>query len=210
MNGNDAGGTSSKLNDRAEVSSKDKTSVSELEDGNVCSHHGIEEPNEESMQGIVMEQEELSDSEEDSQHVEFEREEMDDSDEDQVQGVDPLLAQNKEVSTSVGCGEYEGSNNQSQNQQMMSKQGAATQKPQRLSNATPAREKLKGDNAKRIGSRTSPRSSTSPTTEPNQTKTRRPKAQQMIARQSAVIRISVKGAARSTFEGETLQVHVHC
>uniref|UniRef100_A0A0D3HRK0 Carbonic anhydrase n=1 Tax=Oryza barthii TaxID=65489 RepID=A0A0D3HRK0_9ORYZ len=200
MNGNDAGGTSSKLNDRAEVSSKDKTSVSELEDGNVCSHHGIEEPNEESVQGIVMEQEELSDSEEDSQHVEFEREEMDDSDEDQVQGVDPLLAQNKEVSTSVGCGEYEGSNNQSQNQQMVSKQGAATQKPQRLSNATPAREKLKGDNAKRIGSRTSPRSSTSPTTEPNQTKTRRPKAQQMIARQSAVIRISVNGAARSTFE----------
>lgn len=33
---------------------------------------------------------------------------------------------------------------------------------------------------------------------------------QMIARQSAVIRISVNGAARSTFEGETLQVHVHC
>ncbi len=61
----------------------------------------------------------------------------------------------------------------------VSKQGAATQKPQRLSNATPAREKLKGDNAKRIGSRTSPRSSTSPTTEPNQTKTRRPKAQQV-------------------------------
>ena len=61
----------------------------------------------------------------------------------------------------------------------VSKQGAATQKPQRLSNATPAREKLKGDNAKRIGSRTSPRSSTSPTTEPSQTKTRRPKAQQV-------------------------------
>ncbi|EEE59662.1 hypothetical protein OsJ_12063 [Oryza sativa Japonica Group] len=182
MNGNDTGGTSSKLNDRAEVSRKDKASVSELEDGNVCSHHGIEEPNEESMQGIVMEQEELSDSEEDSQHVEFEREEMDDSDEDQVQGVDPLLAQNKEVSTSVGCGEYEGSNNQSQNQQRLvqvgGKQGAATQKPQRLSNARPAREKLKGDNAKRPGSRTTQRSSTSPTTEPSQTKTRRPKAQQ--------------------------------
>ncbi|EEC75902.1 uncharacterized protein [Oryza sativa Japonica Group] len=183
MNGNDTGGTSSKLNDRAEVSRKDKASVSELEDGNVCSHHGIEEPNEESMQGIVMEQEELSDSEEDSQHVEFEREEMDDSDEDQVQGVDPLLAQNKEVSTSVGCGEYEGSNNQSQNQQRLvqvgGKQGAATQKPQRLSNARPAREKLKGDNAKRPGSRTTQRSSTSPTTEPSQTKTRRPKAQQV-------------------------------
>ena len=89
----------------------------------------------------------------------------------------------QEVSTSVGCGEYEGSNNQSQNQQRLvqvgGKQGAATQKPQRLSNATPAREKLKGDNAKRIGSRTSPRSSTSPTTEPSQTKTRRPKAQQV-------------------------------
>uniref|UniRef100_A0A0E0D586 Uncharacterized protein n=1 Tax=Oryza meridionalis TaxID=40149 RepID=A0A0E0D586_9ORYZ len=104
---------------------------------------------------------------------------MDDSDEDQVQGVDPLLAQNKEVSTSVGCGEYEGSNNQSQNQQSLvqvAKQGAATQKLHRLSNARPAREKLKGDNAKRTGSRTSQRSSTSPTTEPNQTKTRRPKA----------------------------------
>ncbi|XP_015698709.1 uncharacterized protein LOC102703742 isoform X2 [Oryza brachyantha] len=95
INGKDLRGTCSKLNDRAEGSRKDKASVSELE---VSSHHGIDESNEESMQGIVMEQEELSDSEEDSQHVEFECEEMDDSDEDQVQGVNPLLAQHKACS----------------------------------------------------------------------------------------------------------------
>lgn len=42
--------------------------------------------NEDSIQGIVMEQEELSDSDDggdDSEHVEFEREEMVDSDDDQ-------------------------------------------------------------------------------------------------------------------------------
>uniref|UniRef100_A0A0D9WNY2 Myb-like domain-containing protein n=1 Tax=Leersia perrieri TaxID=77586 RepID=A0A0D9WNY2_9ORYZ len=181
MNGNDTTGASSKFNDRAEVTRKDKASISELEDGNARSHHVIEEPNEESMQGIVMEQEELSDSEEDSQHVEFECEEMDDSDEDQVQGVDSLLAQNKEVSTSVGCGEYQGSNIHSQNQQTVQagKQGAATQKLQKLSNTRPAREKLKGDSAKRTGYRASQRSSTAPTSEPSQTKTKRPKTQQV-------------------------------
>jgi hypothetical protein len=51
---------------------KDKASISELEVVKSCSHHCIQELNEESMQGVVMEQEELSDSEEDCQHVEFE------------------------------------------------------------------------------------------------------------------------------------------
>jgi hypothetical protein len=47
------------------------------------------------MQGIVMEQEELSDSEEDCQHVEFECKEMDDSEEEQDQAVKDSLFQNK-------------------------------------------------------------------------------------------------------------------
>ncbi|KAL5224700.1 hypothetical protein ABZP36_011339 [Zizania latifolia] len=102
MNGMDFRGTLSISNDRAEGSRKDRASVSELEVGNASSHHDIEEPNEESMQGIVMEQEELSDSDEDSQHVEFECEEMDDSDEDHVQGVDPLPAQNKGMAPRLG------------------------------------------------------------------------------------------------------------
>jgi hypothetical protein len=70
---------------------KDNTCISGLEVVNARSHHWIQEPNEESMQGIVMEKEELSDSEEDSQHVEFECEEMDDSEEEEVQGVDSLI-----------------------------------------------------------------------------------------------------------------------
>jgi hypothetical protein len=55
------------------------------------------------MQGIVMEQEELSDSDEDNQHVEFECEEMDDSEEEQVQGPEASPIQNKVMfaSTSV-------------------------------------------------------------------------------------------------------------
>ncbi|KAL6861174.1 hypothetical protein ACP4OV_016874 [Aristida adscensionis] len=85
---NDFGGTFSKSNVQDEGSRKDKACVSELEVVNACSHHCTQEPNDESMQGIVMEQEELSDSEEDSQHVEFECEEMDDSDEEQVQGME--------------------------------------------------------------------------------------------------------------------------
>jgi hypothetical protein len=47
------------------------------------------------MQGIVMEQEELTDSEEDIQHVEFECEEMDDSEEEQVQDAEPCSTENK-------------------------------------------------------------------------------------------------------------------
>jgi hypothetical protein len=92
---NDFRGTFSKSNVQNEVSRKDKAGVPELEVVNSCSHHCIEEPNEESMQGIVMEQEELSDSEEDSQHVEFECEEMDDSEEEQVQGAEASPIQNK-------------------------------------------------------------------------------------------------------------------
>ncbi|KAL5206575.1 hypothetical protein ABZP36_034784 [Zizania latifolia] len=111
----------------------------------------------------------VSELEEDSQHVEFECEEMDDSDEDQ------------EVSTSVVCGWHQGSNDRSQIHQglvQVGKQGAATQKPQRISNSRSAREKRKADNSKCTGSRTNQQSSTSPTSEPGRTKTRRPKTQQ--------------------------------
>jgi hypothetical protein len=47
------------------------------------------------MQGVVMEQEELSDSEEDSQHVVFECEKIDDSEEEQVKDAEPCLTGNK-------------------------------------------------------------------------------------------------------------------
>lgn len=94
-NANDFRDTVSKSNVQDIGCRKDKASVSELEVVKACSYHCIQEPNEESLQGIVMEQEELSDSEEDSQHVEFECEEMDDSEEEQVQGVEASLIQNK-------------------------------------------------------------------------------------------------------------------
>ena len=92
---NDFRGAFSKSNVQDEVSRKDKAGVPELEVANSFSHHCIQEPNEESMQGIVMEQEELSDSAEDSEHVEFECEEMDDSEEEQVQGPEASPIQNK-------------------------------------------------------------------------------------------------------------------
>jgi len=94
---NDFRSSFSRSNVQDEVSRKDKSSVPELEVVNSHFHHCIQEPNEESMQGIVMEQEELSDSEEDSQHVEFECEEMDDSEEEQVQGPEASPIQNKVI-----------------------------------------------------------------------------------------------------------------
>jgi hypothetical protein len=94
---NDFRSSFSRSNVQDEVSRKDKSSVPELEVVNSYFHHCIQEPNEESMQGIVMEQEELSDSEEDSQHVEFECEEMDDSEEEQVQGPEASPIQNKVI-----------------------------------------------------------------------------------------------------------------
>ena len=94
---NDFRSSFSRSNVQDEVSRKDKSSVPELEVINSYFHHCIQEPNEESMQGIVMEQEELSDSEEDSQHVEFECEEMDDSEEEQVQGPEASPIQNKVI-----------------------------------------------------------------------------------------------------------------
>jgi hypothetical protein len=68
-------------------------SISNLEPVNA--YHEVQEPSEEAMQGIVMEQEELTDSEEDIQHVEFECEEMDDSEEEQVQDAEPCSTENK-------------------------------------------------------------------------------------------------------------------
>lgn len=97
---NDFRGAFGKPNYQDEVV-KDKAGVPELEVVNSCPHHCIQEPNEESMQGIVMEQEELSDSEEDSQHVEFECEEMDDSEEEQVQGPEACPVHNKVMFASV-------------------------------------------------------------------------------------------------------------
>jgi hypothetical protein len=94
---NDFRSSFSRSNVQDEVSRKDKSSVPELEVVNSYFHHCIQEPNEESMQGIVMEQEELSDSEDDSQHVEFECEEMDDSEEEQVQGPEASPTQNKVI-----------------------------------------------------------------------------------------------------------------
>jgi hypothetical protein len=94
---NDFRSSFSRPNVQVDVFRKDKSSIPELEVVNSYFHHCIQEPNEESMQGIVMEQEELSDSEEDSQHVEFECEEMDDSEEEQVQGPETSPIQNKVI-----------------------------------------------------------------------------------------------------------------
>ncbi|XP_062228317.1 uncharacterized protein LOC133926403 isoform X2 [Phragmites australis] len=171
---NDFRCTFSKSNVQDEGSRKDKASVSELEVVNVCSHHCIQEPNEELMQGIVMEQEELSDSEEDSQHVEFECEEMDDSEEEQVQGVESSLIQNEGTSASVVYGEFHGSNDQSQIQQglvQVGKQDASSMRNIQGSSRS-ARAKLKPEAAKRTVSRVNQRLSTSCTGEPSRTKTR--------------------------------------
>ncbi|KAL6606788.1 hypothetical protein ACP70R_042441 [Stipagrostis hirtigluma subsp. patula] len=184
---NDLRGTFSKSNVQDEDSRKDKACVSELEVVNACSHC-IQEPNEESMQGIVMEQEELSDSEEDSQHVEFECEEMDDSDEEQVQGVEASLTQNKGSSASVGCGEFHESNDHSQIQQesvLVGKEGTSSM--HKLQGPRSARAKLKPETAKRTGSRTNQRVSTSRTGEPSRTKTRSSK---MPQGQSSAVRKS--------------------
>ncbi|CAD6219612.1 unnamed protein product [Miscanthus lutarioriparius] len=136
---NDFRSSFSRSNVQDEVSRKDKSSVPDLEVVNSHFHHCIQEPNEESMQGIVMEQEELSDSEEDSQHVEFECEEMDDSEEEQVQGPEASPIQNKGISASVVFGEFYVSSDQSQIQQgsvQKDKQGASSmqkmQVPSRL------------------------------------------------------------------------------
>jgi hypothetical protein len=62
-------------------------SVSEDQNGSGYQKTGALMINEDSIQGIVMEQEELSDSDDDgdgSENVEFEREEMADSDDDQL------------------------------------------------------------------------------------------------------------------------------
>jgi len=173
-------GTFSKSNVQDEVSRKDKAGVPELEVANSISHHCIQEPNEESMQGIVMEQEELSDSEEDSQHVEFECEEMDDSEEEQVQGPEASPIQNKGISASVICEELHVSNDRSQIQQgsvHMNKQGANSMQNLQISSRS-ARVKLKPETAKRTGSRANQRLSSSRTTETSRSKTRNSKLPQ--------------------------------
>ncbi|CAO2177723.1 unnamed protein product [Urochloa humidicola] len=173
-------GTFSKSNVQDEVSRKDTASVLDLEVANSGSHHCIQEPNEESMQGIVMEQEELSDSEEDSEHVEFECEEMDDSEEEQVQGPEASPIPNKGISRSVTCGEFLVSNDQSQIQQgsvQMDKQGASSMQKLQVSSRS-ARAKLKPETAKRTGSRAKQRSSSSRTTETSRSKTRSSKQPQ--------------------------------
>ncbi|GJN00694.1 hypothetical protein PR202_ga17891 [Eleusine coracana subsp. coracana] len=201
-NANDFRDTVSKSNVQDIGCRKDKASVSELEVVKACSHHCIEEPNEESMQGIVMEQEELSDSEEDSQHVEFECEEMDDSEEEQVQGMEASLIQNKSTSASVVCGDFHGCNVQSQIQQeldQVGKQGASlVQKLQGSSRS--ARGKLKPETVKRTGSRANQRLPTSRTGEPSRTKSRSSKMQQdqsSAVRRSSDSRRTRKNPARS-------------
>ncbi|TVU47034.1 hypothetical protein EJB05_06610 [Eragrostis curvula] len=176
-NANDLRDTVGKLNVQDMGSRKDKASVSELEIVKVCSHHCIQEPNEESMQGIVMEQEELSDSEEDSQHVEFECEEMDDSEEEQIESVEASLIGNKGTSASVVCGDFHGSNVQSQIQQGLV-QGGATIAQELQGPSRSARAKLKPETAKRTGSRANQRLPTSRTVEPSGTKSRSSKMQQ--------------------------------
>ncbi|KAM0884960.1 hypothetical protein ACQ4PT_030659 [Festuca glaucescens] len=137
-------------------SMKGRVSILNLEPGNACSHRDIEEPSEEAMQGIVMEQEELSDSEEDSQHVEFECEEIDDSEEEQVKDAEPCLSGNKGTSASVVCSDFQESNDQ--RLEHVVKQGASlTHKSHGSSSARSGRAKLKPENAKRTGTRRSER-----------------------------------------------------
>ncbi|KAJ6823704.1 uncharacterized protein M6B38_127595 [Iris pallida] len=70
---------------------------SEVLPGNsgACQH--MIDLHDESVRGIVMEQEELSDSEEEIEDVEFEREEIDDSEEDELCCEQPTEIQNKEL-----------------------------------------------------------------------------------------------------------------
>uniref|UniRef100_A0ACD5Y2P6 Uncharacterized protein n=4 Tax=Avena sativa TaxID=4498 RepID=A0ACD5Y2P6_AVESA len=130
-----------------------------------ASHHDVQEPSEEAMQGIVMEQEELTDSEEDIQHVEFECEEMDDSEEEQAQDAEPHSTANK------GTSELQESNDHQQGLDQVVKQGA-TKKSHGSSSARSGRAKLKPVRGKRIGSRTGQRLSISRTSEPSPARTR--------------------------------------
>ncbi|XP_047094184.1 uncharacterized protein LOC124706564 [Lolium rigidum] len=146
----------SKLSTPLHGSIKGRASISNLDPGNACSHRGIEEPSEEAMQGVVMEQEELSDSEEDSQHVVFECEEIDDSEEEQVKDAEPCLTGNKGTSASVVCLDFQESNDQGLEQ--VAKQGASlTQKSHGSSIARSGRAKLKPEKAMRMGTRRSER-----------------------------------------------------
>ncbi|XP_020095391.1 uncharacterized protein LOC109715022 [Ananas comosus] len=77
---------------------------------NNYARQSLEERNEESLPGIVMEQEELSDSDEASEHVEFEREEMDDSEED----AQPSQTHNQDIQTFVSLGEHQAIDEHSQ------------------------------------------------------------------------------------------------
>uniref|UniRef100_A0ACD5XXY5 Uncharacterized protein n=1 Tax=Avena sativa TaxID=4498 RepID=A0ACD5XXY5_AVESA len=121
--------------------------------------HDIEQPSKEEMHGIVMEQEELSDSEEDSEHVEFECEEIDDSEEEQVQDAEPCLTENKGTAKSGVCAEFRESNDHCQIQQGLEqvvKQGASlTHKSHGSSSARSGRPKLKPEQVKPTGTRRS-------------------------------------------------------
>ncbi|XP_072979372.1 uncharacterized protein [Typha angustifolia] len=86
---------------------EDVNLVEKLESRNGCPHQCTEESHEESIPGIVMEHEELSDSDEDSVHVEFEHEEMDDSEDDELEGVQPSDTQNEGIPTFVALREHQ-------------------------------------------------------------------------------------------------------
>lgn len=167
--------TPSKSRIQPERPVKDRASISNLQPGNASSHHDTEGPGEETMQGIVMEQEELSDSEEESQHVEFECEEMDDSEDEQVQGTEPCSTTNKGTSTSVVCSELQENNDQCQTQQglkQVAKQGVSSKRKSRgSSSARPVRAKSKPTDAeKHTGTRRSRRISRSRASESSQAK----------------------------------------
>lgn len=83
--------------------------------------------------GIIMEQEELSDSEEDVEHVEFEREEIDDSEDDDIGGDLHSGLQNKEFPF-FGSKEEEIQANQAvQSKYLMNRSGKKSEKPGRSS-----------------------------------------------------------------------------
>ncbi|XP_037464991.1 uncharacterized protein LOC119336998 [Triticum dicoccoides] len=160
--------TPSKSRIQPERPVKDRASISNSQPGNASPHHDTEGPGEETMQGIVMEQEELSDSEEESQHVEFECEEMDDSEDEQVQGTEPCSTTNKGTSTSIVCSEVQENNDQCQTQQglkQVAKQGVGSKRKSRgSSSARPVRAKSKptdADAEKHTGTRRSRRISKS-------------------------------------------------
>ncbi|KAF7094225.1 hypothetical protein CFC21_096552 [Triticum aestivum] len=165
---NDLRSTPSKSRIQPERPVKDRASILNLQPGNASPHHDTERPGEETMQGIVMEQEELSDSEEESQHVEFECEEMDDSEDEQVQGTEPCSTTNKGTSASIVCSELQENNDQCQTQQglkQVAKQGVGSKRKSRgSSSARSVRAKLKptdADAEKHTGTRRSRRISRS-------------------------------------------------